>query len=85
MEVCTCSFILVVYEKNAYTAAEIILHDLQTQSHFLKFRGAHKGKISGLCFSGENVERLLSCGVDRNVKLWDVLGESDPDGEVSLI
>lgn len=30
---------------------------------------AHKGKITGLTFADEN--RLLSCGVDRNVKLWD--------------
>lgn len=30
---------------------------------------AHKGKITGLCFADE--DRLLSCGVDRNIKLWD--------------
>lgn len=58
------------------------MHNLQTQTHSLKIRGAHKGKTSGLCFSGENGERLLSCGVDRNVKLWDVTAEADPDSEV---
>lgn len=30
---------------------------------------AHKGKISGVCFADEN--RLLTAGVDRNIKLWD--------------
>ena len=38
---------------------------------------AHKGKISGVCFADEN--RLLSCGVDRNVKLWDTR-EVDENG-----
>lgn len=30
---------------------------------------AHKGKITGLAFADSN--RLLTCGVDRNIKLWD--------------
>jgi hypothetical protein len=33
-----------------------------------KFAGAHKGKVSGLCFA--DADRLLSCGVDHAVKLW---------------
>lgn len=65
--------------------ADIILHDLQTQTHAMKIRGAHKGKTSGLCFSGEYGERLLSCGVDRNVKLWDVTADWDADSEVRLV
>lgn len=31
---------------------------------------AHKGKISGICFADN--DRLLSCGVDRNIKLWNI-------------
>jgi DDB1- and CUL4-associated factor 13 len=46
------------------------LHDLPQREVFLKLLNAHKGKVSGLCFADE--ERLLSCGVDRNIKLWDV-------------
>ncbi|KAK2459715.1 hypothetical protein APHAL10511_008266 [Amanita phalloides] len=48
----------------------ILLHNLSTRQQTLKLTQAHKGKVSGLCFSGE--ERLLSCGVDRYVKLWAV-------------
>lgn len=33
--------------------------------------------MSGLCFADE--ERLLSCGVDRNIKLWDVRRNSEDD------
>jgi WD repeat and SOF domain-containing protein 1 len=61
------------------------VHDLKTQTHSLKLRGAHKGKTSGLCFAGENGERLLSCGVDRNVKLWDATTEQDPEAEVGPV
>jgi len=64
---------------------EILLHDLPQREVFLKLLNAHIGKISGLCFADE--ERLLSCGVDRNVKLWDVRksigGESGPILELS--
>jgi len=49
---------------------EILLHDLPKREVFLKLLNAHQGKVSGLCFADQ--ERLLSCGVDRNVKLWDV-------------
>ncbi|KAF8351947.1 WD40 repeat-like protein [Amanita rubescens] len=51
----------------------ILLHNLSTREQIVKLTQAHKGKVSGLCFSGS--ERLLSCGVDRNVKLWDVGSE----------
>jgi WD40 repeat protein len=43
----------------------------------LRLLNAHKGKISGLCFADE--ERLLSCGVDRTVKLWDLRRSTDGD------
>jgi len=53
----------------------IILHNLSQRSQLAHIQGAHKGKVSGLCFTGG--DRLLSCGVDRNVKLWDVDSNSD--------
>ncbi|KAF8234954.1 WD40 repeat-like protein [Tricholoma matsutake] len=46
----------------------IVLHNLRTRDKCLKLPQAHKGKVSGLCFADS--DRLLSCGVDRNVKLW---------------
>ncbi|KZT28302.1 WD40 repeat-like protein [Neolentinus lepideus HHB14362 ss-1] len=54
---------------------EIILHDLGRREQILRLNGAHKGKISGLCFADE--ERLLSCGVDRTVKLWRVVEQQE--------
>ncbi|CAL1710018.1 unnamed protein product [Somion occarium] len=39
--------------------------------------GGMIGKISGVCFADE--DRLLTCGVDRNVKLWDTR-EVDENG-----
>ncbi|KAF9045544.1 WD40 repeat-like protein [Panaeolus papilionaceus] len=55
----------------------IILHNLSTRNHIMKIPQAHKGKVSGLCFSETDGGKLLSCGVDRNVKLWGVSGESE--------
>ena len=43
----------------------------------MRVNEAHKGKISGVCFADEHI--LLSCGVDRNVKLWDTR-EVDENG-----
>ncbi|KAG6821211.1 hypothetical protein H0H93_004032 [Arthromyces matolae] len=48
----------------------IILHNLSTRRKLVNISQAHKGKVSGLCFADS--ERLLSCGVDRNIKLWSV-------------
>ncbi|KAJ3516632.1 hypothetical protein NMY22_g14160 [Coprinellus aureogranulatus] len=59
----------------------LILHNLHTRSELLKIPQAHKGKISGLCFADTKGNRLLSCGVDRHVRLWRVGngdGEDDP-------
>ncbi|KAF9038269.1 WD40 repeat-like protein [Hymenopellis radicata] len=53
----------------------VIIHNLSLRTHILRLPQAHKGKVSGLCFSGES--RILSCGVDRNVKLWDIESQSD--------
>ncbi|KAF8153074.1 WD40-repeat-containing domain protein [Crassisporium funariophilum] len=52
----------------------LIVHNLATRKQVVKLPQAHKGKVSGLCFS--DGDRLLSCGVDRNVKLWAVGGDS---------
>ncbi|KAG9030008.1 rRNA-processing protein sof1 [Tulasnella sp. JGI-2019a] len=59
---------------------EIIVHDLPTRTKLLRFPGAHRGVVSGMCFVDQ--ERLLSCGVDQMVKLWDVKTTSDGDGIV---
>lgn len=66
---------------------EIILHDLPQRSHLLKISEAHRRSCSGLAFSGSN--KLLSCGVDQTVRLWDVGTEydshdknADEEGEV---
>ncbi|KAI0289668.1 WD40 repeat-like protein [Russula brevipes] len=56
---------------------EIILHNAGRRSHFGKIAGAHQGKISGLCWADDN--RLLSCGVDKNVKMWDARLEASSD------
>ena len=63
---------------------DILLHNLAQQKQLCKVQGAHKGKVSGLCFAGEH--RVLSCGVDRNVKLWDVHPSLDAtDAESSKV
>ncbi|KAF5366190.1 hypothetical protein D9758_005675 [Tetrapyrgos nigripes] len=53
----------------------LIVHNLPQRSRILHVPQAHKGKVSGLCFA-EN-SRLLSCGVDRNVKLWNFDSQND--------
>lgn len=69
MEVPTCSFMLPL---------GIIVHDLPRREHILNIPSAHKGKVSGLTFAGP--DRLLSCGVDRNVKLWQTEHAYDGNG-----
>lgn len=61
-----------------YPCLEIILHDLPQHRHLLKIPGAHRRSATGICFAGPS--RLLSCGVDQTVKLWDVQTSSDADG-----
>jgi len=55
----------------------LILHDISRRTQVLHVEGAHKGKVSGICFADS--ERLLSCGVDRNVKLWNILPSPEDD------
>ncbi|CAE7210877.1 unnamed protein product [Rhizoctonia solani] len=55
----------------------IIVHDLSTQRHLIKFPGAPKGTVSAITYA--EGPRLLSCGVDRTVKLWDTLLRPDKE------
>ncbi|EPT01980.1 hypothetical protein FOMPIDRAFT_1144267 [Fomitopsis schrenkii] len=48
----------------------LILHDIPRRRKVVHVENAHKGKISGICFADN--DRLLSCGVDRNIKLWNI-------------
>ena len=59
--------------------SEIIVHNAGRRSHIAKIPGAHKGKISGLCWADEN--RILSCGVDRNIKMWNVYQDAQHPSE----
>lgn len=52
----------------------VILHNLSTRNRLVSLTQAHKGKVSGLCFA--DGDRLLSCGVDRNIKLWSIASGS---------
>ena len=49
---------------------EIILHNVARRTQIAKIPGAHKGKLSGICWADEN--RILSSGVDKTVKMWDM-------------
>lgn len=57
------------------------MHDISQRSKLAHIQVAHKGKVSGLCFA--NQTHLLSCGVDRTVKLWGV-GNEDSDAGPSV-
>ncbi|KAJ6567685.1 WD40 repeat-like protein [Mycena vulgaris] len=48
----------------------VIVHHLARRNQLLHVPQAHKGKVSGVCFSREG--RLFSCGVDRSIKLWSL-------------
>ncbi|KAL4076823.1 WD40-repeat-containing domain protein, partial [Scleroderma yunnanense] len=48
----------------------ILAHNIAERKQVHRIQDAHKGKISDLCFSQGN--RLLSCGVDTDIKLWDI-------------
>ncbi|THG99914.1 hypothetical protein EW145_g7169 [Phellinidium pouzarii] len=61
---------------------DIIVHDVPQRQHLLRLSGAHKGKVSGLCWA--DGDRLLSCGVDRNVKLWDTRTSSDANRDMDV-
>jgi len=53
----------------------VIVHNLSQRSRICRIQGAHQGKVSGVCSAGGH--RLLSCGVDSSVKLWDASPQSD--------
>lgn len=56
---------------------DIIMHDLSSRHITTKIPKAHKGKVSGLCYA--SADTLLSCGVDRTVKLWSISDNSSED------
>lgn len=59
--------------------SEIIVHNAGRRTHLAKIPGAHKGKVSGLSWADEN--RILSCGVDRNIKMWNVCQDAQHSSE----
>jgi WD40 repeat protein len=50
--------------------SDIILHNAGRRTHLTKIAGVHQGKISSLCWADDH--RVLSCGADRNIEMWDV-------------
>ncbi|KZO94605.1 WD40 repeat-like protein [Calocera viscosa TUFC12733] len=53
---------------------EIILHHLPTRTNVRKIK-AHDGIVSGLTFTRSR--HILSCSVDRSIKLWEADAETD--------
>jgi WD repeat and SOF domain-containing protein 1 len=52
---------------------EIILHSLSARRPLVKIPSAHRGQVTGLCFSADargEERRLISCGRDSTVKIW---------------
>ncbi|KZT50280.1 WD40 repeat-like protein [Calocera cornea HHB12733] len=54
---------------------EIIVHHLPTRTQLRRIK-AHEGIVSGLTFTRSR--QILSCSVDRTIKLWEADGDSDP-------
>ncbi|KAL4065927.1 WD40 repeat-like protein [Scleroderma citrinum] len=52
----------------------ILVHNIAERKQVHRIQDAHKGKVSGLCFS--QGDRLISCGVDTNIKLWDISSQN---------
>lgn len=77
MEVLSRSHQLSLLSPTNYVDSEIIVHDISQRRKILRIPQAHKGKVSGLCWTED--ERLLSCGVDCNVKLWDTRSTTNDD------
>ncbi|KAF5345833.1 hypothetical protein D9757_014889 [Collybiopsis confluens] len=48
----------------------VYVHNLSQQTHLDQLPQAHKGKVTGPCFTDES--RLLSCGVEQNRNLWKI-------------
>lgn len=57
------------------------MHDISERRPLVRIPQAHKGKISGLCWTED--DRLLSCGVDCNVKMWDTRAASGEDADIN--
>ena len=55
----------------------LIVHDVSRRRKVFQVEQAHKGKVSGVCFGQQ--DRLLSCGVDRNIKLWSMPGGGEDE------
>ncbi|KZV96002.1 WD40 repeat-like protein [Exidia glandulosa HHB12029] len=59
---------------NVFTSAsadgEIIVHDLPQRTQLLRIPNAHKNAVTGLTFADAN--RVLSCGIDKFVRIWDI-------------
>jgi WD repeat and SOF domain-containing protein 1 len=67
---------------------EIITHNIAQQQIATRFSAAHKGKVTGLTWA--EGDRLVSCGVDRTIKLWDTrrrdaADENDEDAGASAV
>jgi len=63
---------------------ELIVHDIARRNHVVKIADAHKGKISGICWSPSEEDRLLSCGSDMCVKIWDTANRTERGGDVNM-
>ncbi|KAJ3566793.1 hypothetical protein NP233_g6782 [Leucocoprinus birnbaumii] len=57
-------------------STDVIMHNLSTRQVTKKIPQAHKGKITGLSYA--SADRLLSCGVDRTIKMW-CIGEENSE------
>ncbi|KAH9928001.1 WD40 repeat-like protein [Epithele typhae] len=55
----------------------LIVHDVSRRTRLFQTDQAHKGKVSDVCFGKDT--RLLSCGVDRNIKLWNMPSGAEDD------
>lgn len=60
----------------------IIVHSLARRVALQSIGGAHKGKIAGICMA--TGDRLLSCGHDRNIKLWGLKLPNMGGGEEAI-
>lgn len=70
MEVRCNVALLLFLDTDVNSELEIIMHNVAQRTQIAKVPGAHKGKLSGICWADEN--RLLSSGVDKTVKMWDM-------------
>ncbi|KAH7106811.1 WD40 repeat-like protein [Auriculariales sp. MPI-PUGE-AT-0066] len=68
---------------SASADGEIIVHDLPQRTHLLRIPGAHKNAITGLTFA--DTDRVLSCGIDKFVRLWDVAEVDQLQQESAMI